>query len=221
MRSLGRTVLWVSVIVAVIIGVARATAIRWWRVPADDIYLNASLTPTLRGGDLVILWRLSKPTLGDLVLCPEPPSESESGNTGRIVVGRVVAEGGDSVAVNQGNVIVNGKRLPTEGACPTPEFTTNDPETETEVTQHCSMEAIGSNRHMTGRRGSEIKLPIDQPEVLINDGQVWLASDNRMFPFDSRDYGAVDLSSCKETIIFRLVSAKGYFDEENRLTFIR
>lgn len=221
MRSLGRTVLWITILVAIVVGVARITAIRWWRVPPDDLYLGSSITPTLRSGDLIILWRLSKPIVGDLVLCPEPPSESDQGETGRIVIGRVVAEGGDSVEVSRGQVIVNDRPLPTEGSCPQREFTTLDPETENEVNQHCSYESIGANRHMTGQHGPEVSVPIDQPEVEINEGQFWLASDNRMFPFDSRDYGSVDRASCKETIIFRLVSEKGYFDSENRLTLIR
>ena len=72
MRKMFRFAFWVALIVGAVIGVARATAIRWWRVPQDDRYLTASISPTLRGGDLILLWRLSKPSLGDLVMCPEP-----------------------------------------------------------------------------------------------------------------------------------------------------
>jgi hypothetical protein len=49
MRSLGRWALWVMISCVVVVLVARATAIRWWRVPAGDPYLEASIAPTLRG----------------------------------------------------------------------------------------------------------------------------------------------------------------------------
>jgi hypothetical protein len=59
-----RVVLWTAVVIAAIIGLGRAFAIRWWRIPQDGEYawLAASVTPTLRGGDLVVLWRLSSPS---------------------------------------------------------------------------------------------------------------------------------------------------------------
>ena len=55
----------------------------------------------------------------------------------------------------------------------------------------------------------------------VPPGNVFLLSDNRLFPYDSRDYGSVPLDSCKETVFFRLVGIKGYLDGETRFTFIQ
>lgn len=219
MRSFVRTALWAALGLGAVVGVLRATAIRWWRVPSDDPYLEASIAPTLRGGDLLILWRLTKPAVGDLVLCPEPSPDGGAAPD-RIVIGRIVAEGGDSVSVKDARVHVNHDPIPSESACPELTFLIDDPETSAEVEQHCAMERIGSTVHMVGTKSSELKKPLDQAEVEVNSGQVWLASDNRYLPYDSRDYGAVDRDTCTETVIFRLVSAAGYFDVNGRLDVI-
>lgn len=221
MRSFLRAVLWVAIVVAILVGAARATAIRWWRVPDDDPYLTASIAPTLRGGDLVILWRLSAPSYGDLVLCPEPAGvEENSSNAGRIVIGRIVGEGQDTVEIKRATVFVNGEALPTESGCNERTFSVDHPETENEVEQHCSLERVGSNLHMIGGLGPDLQPPLNRELAEVNPGQVWLASDNRILPYDSRDYGPVDRDACTETVVFRLVSERGYFDSENRLTLI-
>lgn len=219
MRSFVRTVFWTALGLGAVVGVMRATAIRWWRVPTDDPYLEASIAPTLRGGDLVILWRLTQPTVGDLVLCPEP-SAADGSAVDRIIIGRIVAEGGDHVSVQDARLHINGEPIPTETSCADRTFLIDDPETSAEVEQYCSMERIGSTLHMMGTKSSDLKKPLDQAEVEVNGGQVWIASDNRYLPYDSRDYGAVDRDTCTETVVFRLVSAGGYFDVNGRLDVI-
>jgi signal peptidase I len=209
---------WVILALGLVVGVARATAIRWWRVPSDDPYLDASIRPTLRAGDLVILWRLTEPTVGDLVLCPEPAREDTE--SGRIVIGRIVAERSDTVAVKDGRLLVNDEAFPIESRCPDTDFVVLDPETEQEFEQHCSIERVGATLHKVGRNGNGIRPVPDRAAIEVNDGQVWLASDNRQLPFDSRDYGSVPRDECTETVILRLVSAAGYFDVASRLTVI-
>ncbi|HMJ10312.1 MAG TPA: hypothetical protein VK524_02845, partial [Polyangiaceae bacterium] len=86
MRKLVRFLLWTAIVLGVLVALARYTAIRWWRVPANDPYLEASVAPTVRGGDWIILWRLTKPDYGDLVLCPEPEAPH------RVVIGRIAGE---------------------------------------------------------------------------------------------------------------------------------
>lgn len=214
MRGFSKVLVWLIVVLAVIVGVARAVAIRWWRVPADDPYLEASILPTLRGGDLVILWRLTKPLYGDLVVCPEP------GADGRIVIGRIVAEGGDTVEIKKGTVTINDRRIPTESACNERVFSALDPESSNEVKQHCDMVELGSSTHMRGGIIAGAQLPNDLDATDINPEQVFLVSDNRQFPYDSRDFGAVDVASCKESIVFRLTSKEGFFDVGGRLEVI-
>ena len=51
-------------------------------------------------------------------------------------------------------------------------------------------------------------------------GQIFLASDNRHYHDDSRDFGAVTKESCKERVVFRLWSARGWFDETRRMMFV-
>ena len=58
-------------------------------------------------------------------------------------------------------------------------------------------------------------------KVTVPSGQLYLVSDNRFFPFDSREYGPVPQESCSEAVFFRLVSRLGFGDSEARLTFIQ
>ncbi|HEU5074335.1 MAG TPA: signal peptidase I [Polyangiaceae bacterium] len=218
MRGLLRALVWLALALALVVGVARAFAIRWWRVPADDAQLEASIAPTLRGGDLVILWRLTEPDVGDLVLCPEPARDDTE--VGRIVIGRIVAETGDEVEVKDGRIFINNGPLLTESGCPESTFRVYNPDTDLEVEQHCAIERIGATLHKIGKRGSRVSAPPDQPAVEVNRGEVWLASDNRVLPYDSRDYGSVSRAECTETVVFRLVSEDGYFDVDARFTMI-
>jgi type IV secretory pathway protease TraF len=55
----------------------------------------------------------------------------------------------------------------------------------------------------------------------VEPGFFFLLSDNRDMPYDSRNYGNVDKDTCKETPVFRLVSAAGMSDVESRFTFIQ
>jgi signal peptidase I len=51
-------------------------------------------------------------------------------------------------------------------------------------------------------------------------GHVFLASDNRYYHDDSRDFGSVPKDSCHERVVFRLWSARGWFDEARRMSLI-
>jgi signal peptidase I len=111
MRTLLRITLWTAIIAALIIGALRAVAIRWWRLPTNDPWLEASIEPSLRGGDLIVLWRLTPPHFGDLVICPEPKAPE------RVVIGRILGEARDNIEIEGSNVTVNGHRLATERRC--------------------------------------------------------------------------------------------------------
>lgn len=214
MRKALRFLLWVLIVAGAVVGLARLTAIRWWRVPNDDPYLEASIAPTLRGGDLVLLWRLTQPRFGDLVLCPEPDA------THRIVIGRIVGEGGDRVKVEGSSLIVNGDRTETEHACTPPRFSVEHPATGKEVEQHCDVEVLANASHERGSAGGHAVQPA-AVDSIVDPGKVFLLSDNRLLPYDSRDFGQVDRSTCTETVVFRLFSEKGYFDVDNRFVFVR
>ncbi len=214
MHKMFRFLFWVALIVGGIIGLARLTAIRWWRVPQDDKYLTASISPTLRGGDLILLWRLTRPGLGSLVMCPEP------GHPERVVIGRLVGQTRDALEVIGAEIIINGKRQPVEGNCADRTFSEHDPATGAEVEQHCSIEDLSGRTSFRGEIATGVARPAEV-KTTVPAGTAWLVSDNRLFPYDSRDFGPVPLETCTETVFFRLVSAAGFFDTRARNQYIR
>ncbi len=214
MRKLFRVLFWVALVLGVLIGLSRATALRWWRVPHDAPFFTASLSPSIAPGDLILLWRLTKPGFGDLVMCPEPEDES------RVVIGRLVGEERDELTIVGAKITVNGKTQDVEGNCAERTFLEHDPETGVEVEQHCSLEAIGGVTHLRGEIPPRARAPREVKQT-VPDGHVWLVSDNRLFPYDSRDFGPVLRETCTETVFFRLVGAGGYFDTARRNQVIR
>ena len=214
MRKMFRLLFWVAIVLGLVVGFLRLTMIRWWRVPSNDPYLTASISPSVRGGDLILLWRFTKPGFSDLVLCPEPKQP------GRVVIGRIAAKGRDDLEVTGADITVNRKRQSVEGNCPQRTFLEKDPGTGFEVELGCSIEDLGGSTNFRAELTSDGVHPADV-KVTVPDNQVWLVSDNRQFPYDSRDYGAVPQETCEETVFFRLVSAKGFFDTQNRNQYIR
>src|SRR5690606_17410765 len=110
-------------------------------------------------------WRLTPPMIGDLVLCPEPvadPEEAEASREERIVIGRVIAQAGDSVKITSSTIHVNGEALRSDSTCPEGSFSTRDPETDEQLSQRCALEKIGSNVHMVGGARGDIPMPPDR-----------------------------------------------------------
>jgi signal peptidase I len=213
MQKLLKFLLWTAVVIGVLVGLARAFAIRWWRIPEGDPYLEAAIAPSLRGGDLILLWRVTPPKFGDLVLCPEPTAPE------RMVIGRIFGDEGDKVRVEGSQVLVNGRAAETEHACNPRTFKVNHPGTGAELEQTCDIEAVAGVSHMRGgTAGHGVQAsPVDQT---VGAGKVFLVSDNRLLPYDSRDFGLVDRSTCTETVFFRLVSKDGFMDQTPRFTVI-
>lgn len=205
-----RLIAWALLISAGLIGVLRATAIRWWQVPVGDPYFDASIEPTLHGGDWVILWRVTPPGAGDLALCPEP-------KTGRPVIGRFVGMQGQHVKMVKEALFIDQKPLDSESQCD--KFTARDPASGLDVQQGCSDETVAEKTHMMGMVKDGLAKPANA-DLDVPAGQVFLASDNRQFPWDSRDFGPVERTTCSETVVFRLVSKDGFFDVPNRLSLI-
>ena len=213
MGKILRTVLWIAVFLGIVVGVLRAVAIRWWQVPLDDPILEASLAPTLHGGDWVLLWRATAPRFGGLVVCPDPD------NVGRFVVARILGEANDKVALDGDRVQINEHDALTESSCGDSTFTQRDPNSGSEVLQRCDLESVGGGVHMRGGGGDLPHPPASTRTV--GAGNIFLVSDNRVFPYDSRIYGPIQRSLCKESIFFRVVSRRGFMDVPNRLTYIR
>ncbi|MEO8904649.1 MAG: signal peptidase I [Polyangiaceae bacterium] len=205
-----RYLAWASVIIGVVVGLLRFTVLRWWQVPSGDPYLDASIAPTLHGGDWVVSWRGSAPKAGDLTMCLEP-------KTTRAVIGRIVGVQGERIKMERDALFVNDKSADNSGSCDS--FSARDPATGLEVKQPCSQELVGDKTHLLGMLGAGATAPATA-DVQVAPAQAFLASDNRRFPWDSRDFGLVDRATCTETIVFRLVSKNGFFDVPNRLMLI-
>ncbi|MCH2109543.1 MAG: signal peptidase I [Polyangiaceae bacterium] len=213
MRGLIRFLLWLSILTAIVLGGLRLTIFRTIRLPTNDPVFEASLVPSISGGDTILLSRVSSPILGDLVLCPEPDAPE------RFIIGRIIAEAGANIEIRDGKPYLNGKAFIYQHNCdPTRvEYPHPDNEGET-VSQVCQYEEIGHTLHRTG-----VVIPPATPEDLdydIPQDFVFLLSDNRAFPYDSRDYGLVPIDSCRETVVGRLWSRKGWLDADNRLNYI-
>lgn len=229
MSKVLRYLAWTAVGLVLIGVVARLVAVRTYTVPTNDPYLEASLLPTLHGGDWIVLWRLTAPAYGDLALCQEPKAPpvctgegSEKRCHPRMVIGRILGVGGDQVVVEGASVKRNGRSLVSQQACPERKFTGFDPGNEQRdpLIQFCDMEAsAGTNVHP---RGSVIPDEIAPTRVdeRVPPGYVFLVSDNRQFPWDSREFGPVPVKDCTEKVVLRLTSKKGWFDADNRLNLI-
>lgn len=213
MRKMFRFLFWVALVLGVLIGIGRATLIRWWRVPSDDPYLTVSTSPSVRGGDLILLLRGFKPGFGDLAFCPEPKHPE------RVVIGRIAGEANDDIEIEGADIKINGKPIRTESNCMPMTFTEHDPGTGFEVQQSCSIETMGGGSHMRGELVSGSVKP-NGVKTTVPPGQVWLVSDNRQYPWDSREFGPVDRETCKEMVFFRLVGSGGFFDASSRNQYI-
>jgi len=213
MRVLGRWALWSFLALAVLVGILRAVAIRWWRVPNDDPYLEASIAPTLRGGDWVLLWRLTPPNLGSLALCAEPKHPE------RLTIGRLIGERRDHVLVEGNKLTINERLAATEGDCAENAFKVIPPQGGAEVELGCTMEVASAVSHQRGNAPANTE--VQKLDVEIGDGEVALVSDNRRYPYDSRDFGPVVRNTCSETIFFRVIGPKGFFDTASRFQYIR
>ncbi len=211
MRGFLKFLAWTAGILGVLVLIARFTFVRVWTIP-DDPVLNASLAPTLASGDLVVVLYRGKRGLGDLVRCPDP----EDGQ--RWIVGRMFGFEGDEVSVDDRTVTLNGRRLDTTEACSEMPPDIPHPVGGHPVKMHCQRVEVGGGWHF---RGSVPGTKVSPKTHRVGPGRTFLVSDNISIHDDSRDFGAVPYETCKDQIVFRLWSKKGFQDEAARFTYIR
>jgi len=216
MGGLLRFLIWVAIFVGVIIGGLRLLVLRWLWLPENDPVFTTSLEPSLGGGDLIILQRLTTPDFGDLILCPEPNYPE------RYVIARIIGLPGDVLRIRDQMPELNGKAFPFERICNPHTIRYPHPAMPSEeIVQECYYEALASQLvHKVGRVTGHKFTPGDR-SYEVPEGHFFLVSDNRLFPYDSRDYGVVPIDSCKETVALRLVSKHGWTDVEKRMTLIQ
>jgi signal peptidase I len=212
-RVLLKILLWVALIVGGVLGFLLATCISFWTVTSDAPRLSASIVPTLAPGDLVVLWYRGRPGFGDLVRCADPEAR------GRYVIGRLMGEEGDDVLVDQVLVTVNGTPISSKHACTNHHQTVLDPQSGDPVELTCEIEEAGGNTY-TRSRASSPAFQTPPIRTQVQPGHVFLVSDDRFFHDDSRDFGTISKSTCTERIVFRMWSARGWFDSESRFSLI-
>jgi signal peptidase I len=211
-----RVVVFLTVVLGVLVGVLRLTCLRWWKVPEDDPDLTSSLAPTLWPGDWVILWRATPPGFGDLVLCPDPEDPKE------VFVARIVGEPGDTLAIDDsGSITINNVRIRSEFACDPQKFTVPNPRNGDPVELRCDIEVLGGVHHRRALIPPSASMKPSAIEREVAPGSLFLVSDNRLYPFDSRDFGPLPQASCEEAVVFRLVSRLGFSDVKQRLSWIQ
>lgn len=211
-----RGLLWVVGTLAVVAGILRATCMDVWRIPEDDALFSASLRPNLAAGDVVVLLRGFLPAHADVVRCTHP----DPAQTGRYVVGRVLGDAGDRISTDGIHMSINGHVTRVTHACDPSNMDVIDPNTGNPHSLFCDWEEYGGTvykrLHATGEDARSSSTTIE-----TSPGHLFLASDNRYYHQDSRDFGAVDVASCPEKIVFRLIGAGGWLDSESRMTLIR
>lgn len=213
MRKLVRFSLWTGLVLAAIGVLLRLFFFQVWTIPSDDKLMSASIAPSLAGGDFVVLLHAGRPSFGDLVRCADPEAPT------RHIIGRIAAESSDTLVVTDASLIVNGKQSSTEVACSPARVVVEDPTSGDQVELRCEVEDLAGVKHKRATKAADTH-PRSE-EQTIKTGFVYLVSDNRAYPDDSRLYGAVPLSSCDARIVFRLWSALGFSDIENRFTWIQ
>lgn len=211
MRKYVRVAGWTVVIVGAIVGGLRATVLEWFTIPVDDPSMAFSAAPALAAGDTALLWRGAIDP-GDLVRCTDPDEPL------RFVYGRVLAQGGEVVELQGQDVNVDGKRPLQETVCTEAKQTLEQPSGDP-VTLDCGMEAFRGAKYER-LIGHSPQAAQGSRKIPVPDGKLFLVSDNRAYPMDSREYGSVDRASCTGTFFFRLWGKEGLSDAKRRLTYL-
>ncbi|MFO0664910.1 MAG: S26 family signal peptidase [Polyangiaceae bacterium] len=187
MKKFLRVVLWCLVIViAVCVGLYLAV-FDVWIVPKGNAQA-ASVQPTLWPGDVVLVSRKGTVEGERLVRCEHPTEK------GTYVVARAYGYPGSKLSIESELVVVDGKRWTPRESCIAPRPLA------------CASEfGEGDSQRNFWRDAVRPKPDIS---AVIQPSKLFLVSDQRHDHYDSRDYGAVDLATCK-VIVWKLVAGPG------------
>jgi signal peptidase I len=210
MRTWFKLVAWLGGIVGAVGLVLYAVVFDVWTVPIDDPMESASIEPSLSAGDVVLLSRHTSVDRGDLLRCADPQAP------GRFVIARAIAAPGETLELREEMVTVDGKRLPSPRACDTPTVLIHDPQSNDDLTLHCTTEDYGDRDFSALRAVEHVEAPT---KALVEAGRWYLVSDDRHVHVDSRDFGQIDPATCLH-VVFRVVSRAGFGDSKKRLGII-
>ncbi len=197
-------------------GAARLTCLRWWQVPEDDPTLATSLAPTLHAGDWVILWRLTPPGFGDLVLCPDPGSPVRSW-WGASPVRAATS----SASTKTASLKVNNSRAISERSCKRSRFEVSHPRTGTPVELRCDVETLGGVHHQRGLKPAGGLRPMPREASPCPPVNSISSATTASIRSTRASTARSPRRAVRRPSIFRLVSRLGFGDTESRLSFIQ
>ncbi len=175
----------------------------------EAVYIpSGSMIPTLEIGDYVVVekWaygarlpftetaqaQWATPKRGDIVVLLAPPGNPRNDD----LIKRVVAVGGDTVEIQDGHLVLNGRPVPFErvaGPC----SYENRMEGDGWRVEPC----VDFVEHLDGHTYHTYCSPSapcgDVPEQRVPEGTVWLAGDHRDRSADSRVFGPVPTGRIK------------------------
>lgn len=159
-----------------------------------------AMAPTIIRGDSVLVWRTTELDLGDVALCAHPREP------GRFVVGRVVGRPGHMVGADAfGALTINGQAPARDLHEPIPFV---DTETARRDTVVWADETILDHDYRIFMREGRRRDPRARPRERRVEGGVFLLSDNRTYlGEDSRNFGAIDPSTCVGRVFLRVDAA--------------
>lgn len=212
MDKLLRGLLWTAGILGVLVLIGRALFFDLWTFP-DDRRFAASVAPTLRAQDRLLVMKESDPGIGDLVRCADP--EDPSG----FVVGRVAGRAGDHLEIEGISLLNDGHGYTAESSCRDRAMTLPSPGEGADIEVLCDRVAMGSGWHYRGH-GPKPRFTYDKVSTEVRAGMLYLVSDDRDWHEDSRDYGQVPVASCSHKIVFRFWGSVGMGADPWRFEFI-
>jgi signal peptidase I len=208
-----RGLLWTAGILGVIGLIGRALVFDVWTLP-DEAGFGAALAPTLRPGDMVLLLKRGQPGFGDLVRCTDPQDPK------LFVVGRIAGLPRDHIEIEGASLSVNGHPYNAESACPDRRYTIAHPTSGEVIDLACEEVTMGPGWHFRGHSKKPLFGAL-KTTADVGEDMVYLLSDDRDYHDDSRDFGAVPRSTCKERVVFRLWGKQGMKDDPWRFEVIR
>jgi len=212
MGKLSRGLLWTTAILGGAFLIGRALFFDVWTFPNDRRFA-ASVAPTLRADDLLVLMKESTPAVGELVRCVDPDDPKG------FVVARIAGRSGDHLEIESFSLRINGRRSDSEGACPERVFTLPNPGEGADIEVTCDKVTMGGGWHYRGHNAAARFIP-DKVTADVRSDMLYLVSDDRDWHDDSRDFGQVPVASCTHKIVFRLWGGMGMRADPLRFEFI-
>jgi signal peptidase I len=212
MGKLSRGLLWTAAIVGGSFLIGRALFFDVWTFP-DDRRFAASVAPTLRAQDLLVLVKTGTPTVGDLVRCTDPDDPAG------FVVARVGGRVGDNVELEGPTLRINGRSYDSESACTDRSVKLPNPGEGPDIEVACDKVEMGSGWHYRGHTAKQ-RFGFDKVVATVRPDMLYLVSDDRDWHDDSRDFGQVRVAACSHKIVFRLWGGMGMSADPLRFEFI-